>query len=77
MVAEPMSICPREVSRSRHSQGGCPGLLQEHSSAPLKPLPGAVCLLEHPRGKVALALKVLLSVGITNLKNCAHLRLRT
>lgn len=74
MVAEPCEHFPRE---GRHSQGGCPGLLQEHNSAPLEPLPGALCLLEHPRGKVALALNVLLSVGITNLKNCVHLRLRT
>lgn len=40
----------REGSRSSHSHGGCPGLLQEHSSAPTcrNRLSGTLCLLEHP-----------------------------
>lgn len=59
---------PREGSRS------------SPSSTALHPAPKAARHpepLEHPWGKVTLALKALCSVGITNSKNCVHLRLRT
>lgn len=77
MVAEPYKHLPRRGEQEQAQPGRLPRAAPGAQFCPSETSARCLVPLGAPTGEVALALKVLLSVGTTNLKNCVHLRLRT